>query len=119
MKSLKYFDWLLLIACSSIGLFHLTGVFIKVDNSPWGRHLLFTGICFFIAYAWVKQFKILPWFIGVLFIQQCTTHGVSVVKTFQNEGNIDWKSITILLMLIVLFIRLILFHRPHKKPHAI
>ena len=118
MKPLGYFDWMVLILCSGIGLFHVTGMFISMDISPWWRHLLFAGICFFIGYAWLKQLPILPYFIGVLFLQQCTTHGASIVERFQNERVLDWKSILILLLLLILFIRLILSRRFNRKPLA-
>lgn len=121
MKPLGYFDWIVLIFCSGIGLFHVTGIFISMDISPWWRHLLFGGICFFIGYAWLKRLIILPYFIGALFLQQCTTHGVSIVKTFQNERVFDWKSILILLLLLILLIKSILSHRlnRNRKPLAI
>jgi uncharacterized membrane protein YfcA len=115
MRPLNYFDWFVLSGCLAIALFHITGIFVTFDISPWWRHLLFACICWFIAYAWIKQFAIQPYFIALLFIQQCTTHGVSVIRTWNDQHKIDWKSVVILLLLIILFIRSL----TNKKHHTI
>ena len=89
-------------------LYHIVALFVKVNDSPLWRNLLFTVICLFVAFCLWKRFQ---WFIYVFFllmIQQFYSHGSDLISLWQTQHKIDWISVVVLLILPTIFVFLLL-----------
>jgi hypothetical protein len=89
------------------GTYHFAGVFYKVDESPIWRHLLFVGINIFCVYGFLKRPKCFVFFVALLFIQQCYSHGTYMLNTWIKTKQIHWISVFDLLLLPIGLICLI------------
>jgi len=88
--------------------YHLVALFVKINDSPLWRNLLFVGINLFVAYCLTQRF---PWFIYLfilLMIQQFYSHGSDLINLWHTQHKIDWMSFFVLLILPVIFVFLIL-----------
>jgi hypothetical protein len=97
------------------GAYHLVGVFYKVDESPFWRHLIFVGINIFCVYGFLKRPKYFLYFVALLFIQQCYSHGTDIVNLWHQTKKIDWISVFDLLFLLLGLICLIEDHNWKTK----
>jgi hypothetical protein len=88
--------------------YHLVALFIKINDSPAWRNLLFVVINLFVAYCLIKRFR---WFIFVfvlLMIQQFCSHGSDLLNLWHSQHVIDWMSLLVLLILPTIFVFLLL-----------
>lgn len=89
------------------GTYHFVGVFYKVDESPIWRHLLFVGINIFCVYGFLKRPKYFVFFIALLYVQQCYSHGTYMFNLWIKTKQIHWISAFDLLLLPIGLICLI------------
>ena len=94
------------LACVA-GIYHFIGVFYKVDESPVWRHILFVAINIFCVYGFLKRPKYFTWFVALLFVQQCYSHGTYMVNLGLQTKHIHWISVSDLLLLPIGLICLI------------
>jgi hypothetical protein len=94
------------LACLA-GIYHFVGVFYKVDESPIWRHLLFVGINLLSVYGFLKLPKYFVFFIALLFVQQCYSHGTYLVNLWIKTKQIHWISVFDLFLLLIALICLI------------
>ena len=73
------------------------------DRSPIWRHALFTVIGIIIIYGSLKRPRWFVWFVGVLTLQQWYSHGSYAFRLWRSEHTIHWISITVILLLPVVF----------------
>jgi hypothetical protein len=88
--------------------YHLVALFIKVNDSPVWRNLLFIGINLFVAYCLLKRFRWFIFFFPLLMIQQFYSHGSDLLNMWHAQHKIDWMSLLVLLILPTIFIFLLL-----------
>jgi hypothetical protein len=88
-------------------VYHLTGVFYKVDESPVWRHLLFAGINLFCVYGVLKRPKYFVYLAVLLLVQQYYSHGTYMIKLWVEKKQVHWISVFDLLLLPVGLICLI------------
>ena len=88
-------------------IYHLIGVFYKLDESPTWRHLLFAGVCLFCTYGLLKRPKYYIYFAVLLVIQQYYSHGVHLINEWSVKNQVHWISVFVLLVLPIGLICLI------------
>ena len=92
-------------------LYHLRGIFYPNELTPVWRHALFVFINFICIYGFLKRPKWFTWFVGLLSLQQCYSHGSYAIKLWENEHTIHWISIGVIILLPVALLLLLLENR--------
>ena len=82
-----------------VAIYHLVGLFYKVDESPVMRHFLFVIINIFCIYGFLKRPKYFIGFVSLLFIQQFYSHGTYMLNLWLQTKQIHWISVLVLLIL--------------------
>lgn len=91
--------------------FHLAGLFVPVNEAPWWRHLLFVLIDIACAIGlWVRP-RWFVWPFALLFLQQCSSHGVAFARGIA-QGEVRWLDGGVVLFLLITLIGLVLERRP-------
>lgn len=86
------------------GIYHLVGVFFRINESPGWRHALFVAINIFCVYGFLKRPKYFVYFVALLVVQQFYSHGSYMMNLWIEKGQIHWISVFDLLLLpIALF----------------
>ena len=88
-------------------IYHAAGLFIKINESPIWRHLLFVGINLFCVYGFLKRPKYFVYLFVLLLIQQYYSHGTDLVHLWNDQKQIDWISFFDLLILPIVLICLV------------
>jgi hypothetical protein len=88
-------------------LYHLAGIFYKVNRSPVWRHALFILINIICIYGLLKRPRWFAWFFGALLLQQWYSHGSDIGWHWENEHRIDWISMAVVLLMPAVFILLL------------
>jgi len=88
-------------------LYHLIGVFYKVNNSPVWRHILFIGINIVCVYGLLKRPLWFIFFFLSLLIQQLYSHGGDILWHWQHEHRIDWISVGVVTFMPLIFVLLL------------
>jgi len=82
-------------------IYHLTGVFCKINESPVWRHALFVGINLFCVFGFLKRPNYFIYFFCLLFLQQYYSHGRHLIKLWHAQHAIHWISLFVLIALPV------------------
>ena len=98
-----------------IALYHLTGVFYKINDSPRWRHGLFVCINLFCIYCLLKRPKYFLFLFCILLVQQYYSHGSHLVKQWRTQHTIHWISVFALALLPVALVCLIEDYREKNK----
>jgi len=95
-------------------LYHLTRVFYTMDASPRWRHIVFVIINLFCVYGVLKRPAWFTWLLGVLLVQQYYSHGLFLLKMWNEQQKIDWISVADLILLPIVLVCLIEDRRSQK-----
>ena len=98
-----------------VAVYHLVGVFYKVNDSPVWRHLLFVAINLFCVYGILKRPGYFVYLVALLLVQQYYSHGISLVKMWMEKKQVDWISLLVLLLLPIIFICLVEDHKMKRN----
>jgi hypothetical protein len=88
-------------------IYHLVGAFVKINELPVWRHLLFAGINLFCVYGFLKRPKYFIYLLALLMVQQYYSHGTTLIQLWNEKKEIDWISVFDLLILPIALICLI------------
>lgn len=102
---LSFFDRTVLVLGIATALYHLAGIFYPVDLSPAWRHAVFVFVALFSVWAWIKRPFYLHWFLLLLFIQQCYSHGGAAIGKWNTFHRIAWLDITVLIIVAILLFK--------------
>ena len=83
------------------GIYHLVGVFYKINESPVWRHVIFAAINIFCVYGFLKRPKYFVYFVAILLVQQFYSHGSYIINLWLEKGQIHWISVFDLLLLSI------------------
>jgi hypothetical protein len=100
-KTLTYFFSIFFLVAA---IFHMVGVFYKINDSPPLRHLFFVFINLFCIFGLIKRPKFFIYFLGILLIQQFYSHGSDIITNYSTFHKIDWISILDISFLFCFFI---------------
>lgn len=89
-------------------LYHLIGIFYPVNTSPWWRHVIFIFVSLFWVYGFSKRPNYFVYFFTLLVAQQLYSHGTNMFIQWTTYSKIDWISIFLLPMLVILVVALYL-----------
>jgi len=84
-------------------VYHLSAVFLRINESPVWRNLLFTAINLFTAYGLLKRPSWFIYLFTVLVIQQFYSHGLDLLNRWNLHHKIDWISLAVLVIMPVIF----------------
>jgi len=104
-KSVLFKVFAALFAITSI--YHMAGLFVRINDSPIWRHLLFVDINLFCVYGFLKRPKYFVYLFALLLIQQYYSHGTALVQLWLDKKEIDWISVFDLIILPVALICLV------------
>ena len=100
-KTRQVYFKLFAVFCFITAIYHLVGIFYKLNDAPPLRHLLFVGINLFCAYGILKR----PWYFvylfAVLLVQQYYSHGGSIISMWAEKKQVDWLSVAVLIALSI------------------
>ncbi|MEI9808636.1 MAG: hypothetical protein WDO16_12675 [Bacteroidota bacterium] len=88
-------------------LYHIAGIFYKVNDSPVWRHSLFIFINLICTYGLLKRPAWFVWFFLLLLLQQLYSHGSDIIRSWKNDHPIDWISIVVVILMPLAFILLL------------
>ncbi len=97
----------MIIFCLVASVYHLTGVFFKINSSPVYRHLIFVFINLIGVYGFSKRPKYFIYFYCLLIIQQYYSHGQFLLKIWHSYHHVNWISLIVLILLPVGLIAMI------------
>lgn len=92
------------VLASMTAIYHLLGLFYKVDESPIWRHLVFVVINLFCIYGILERPKYFVYLVALLLIQQYYSHGTYLINLWNSKKQIHWISIIDLLLLPIALI---------------
>ncbi|MBX9782975.1 MAG: hypothetical protein K2X48_06765 [Chitinophagaceae bacterium] len=95
--------------------FHISGVFVKLDESSPVRHGAFILINLFCIVGLWKRPRWFIYFFILLTVQQLYSHGARIIRYFE-EGRTDWISVA-LLMVLLTTVLLLFIERWDKSKH--
>lgn len=113
-KAREVYFKLFALFCFITALYHVVGVFYKINDAPPLRHLLFVGVNLFCAYGILKRPTYFVYAFGVLLVQQYYSHGGSVVHTWVEKNQVDWLSVVVLIALTVAMVCIVQDAREKK-----
>jgi len=96
-------------------LYHLIGIFYKINASSSGRHALFICINLFLVYGFLKRPKYFVFVFFILLLQQLYSHGSFLINHFRESGKIDWISVFILVGLPIIFACLVADYKSKSR----
>ena len=96
-KALLYTAFALLALIA--GAYHFINLFYHFDKSPAWRHLLFVVVSLFCCYGFLRRPKYFILFFVFLSFQQSYSHGSYLVSRWQKQHQLDWISLSILIIL--------------------
>jgi hypothetical protein len=80
-------------------IYHLIGIFYKINNSPVWRHVIFVVVNLFCIYGFLKRPKYFIYFFCVLTLQQYNSHGSHLIRLYTLEHKIHWISLFVIILL--------------------
>ncbi len=99
---------LLQIAFTIAAIYHLVGLFYRVDTAPVTRHAIFVVSDLLCAYGFVKRPKYFVFFFMAFTIQQYNAHGQYLIHMWLNEERIHLVSILVLILMPIGLICLVM-----------
>jgi hypothetical protein len=95
-------------------IYHFTGIFYKINNSPVWRHAIFVFVNLFCIYGFLKRPKYFIYFYIVLLIQQFYSHGQYLIQLWELEHKVHWISIGVLVLMPIGLICLLADFKTNK-----
>lgn len=80
-------------------IYHLTGIFFKIDNANPSRHIVFLIISLLCIYGFLKRPKLYIYFFVAISIQQYYSHGSYFLNLWNTKREIHWISLAIFILL--------------------
>lgn len=96
---------------SVAAIFHFVGIFYKVNDAPFWRHVLFVAIDVFCVYGLLRRPKYFVYLFGLFLLQQYYSHGSYLINMWTEKKQLHWISIFILLLLPIILMNLIAEHK--------
>lgn len=99
-------------------LAYFTNTYLNIfgaDKSPAWRHTLFICSAIICIYGLIKRPAWFVYFFGLLTLQQLYSHGSYAINLWQNEHQVHWISIAVIVFMPILFILLLTDQRSKKK----
>jgi len=93
-----FFYWLAFISFAA-SIYHFSGIFFEIDDSPVWFHCIFVAVNILGIYGFLKRPKIYFYFFIFLIIQQYFYHGQDLTELWKAEQKIHWISLLTLLIL--------------------
>lgn len=93
----SYIKFLALVIFAA-ALYHLVGVFHKVNEAPVARHIVFVFVDLFCVYGLLYRPKYFFYLFLLLTAQQYYTHGGQFISSLALEGEVHWISLAILFL---------------------
>jgi len=100
---------------SIAALYHLTGVFHTIDGTPVWRHVLFFIINLFCVYGVIKRPLYFTWFFAILLVQQYYSHGLYLLKVWDEQQRVHWISVFDLVLLPIVLVCLVEDRKGSRK----
>jgi hypothetical protein len=95
-------------------IYHFTGIFYKVNNSPVWRHTIFVVVDVFCIYGFLKRPRFFFFFYCILIIQQYYSHGLHLIHSWNLEHQIHWISFAVVVLMPIGFICLLAEYKIKK-----
>ena len=92
----------------AFGVYHLIGIFYKIDVSPAVRHGIFFALSIYGIYGVLKRPTYFVYLFPILVGQQLYSHGTDFVNMWTTSHRIDFISLFVILYMPTLYIFLIL-----------
>lgn len=92
---------------SVAALYHLVGIFFKINDASIFRHVLFVVIDIYCVYGFLYRHNLFIIFLSILTIQQIYTHGLHLFVTWDFEQKIHWISVAVLILMPLGMIKVI------------
>lgn len=89
-------------------VYHVVGLFVRVNDASPIRHLVFVLVTGVMAYLMLKRPRVLPYLFAVLLIQQLYSHGKDVYLAWTQQGRIDWIGVGVVLIMPSIFLSILL-----------
>jgi hypothetical protein len=96
-------------------IYHLVGLFIHVNDSPFWRNLLFVVINSFVAWGLLKRPSYFIYLFILLMIQQIYSHGSDLINLWNDHHKLDWLSLLVIVILPVMLVFLIIDRKGKLK----
>ena len=90
---------LLQIALTIAAIYHLAGLFYRVDAAPVTRHAIFVVSDLLCVYGFVKRPRYFVFFFTAFTVQQYYSHGQHLSNMWVNEERIHWVSVLVLTLM--------------------
>ena len=98
----------------STAVYHIVGIFVKINEASPARHFVFVLITGLMAYLMIKRPRFLPYLFAVLLTQQLYSHGKDVYIAWTQQGQIDWIGLGVVLIMPCIFISILLDAKARK-----
>jgi hypothetical protein len=112
IKRIIFFAFAILSIMAAI--YHLIGIFYKINDSPIWRHSLFVIINLFCVFGFIKRPRYFIYIYVVLIIQQYYSHGQHLIKLWDLEHKIHWISLFVLILLPIGLICLLTDYKTNR-----
>ena len=106
------------IASFAALLFHLKGIFYPSVETPAWRHVVFIAVNSICIYGVIKRPGWFIWFVGLLTLQQCYSHGSYAIELWQKQHSVHWVSVCVVIFMPVLFVLLLIDRKFKLKDSA-
>jgi hypothetical protein len=81
-------------------VFHAIGLFHPLNGSPPWRHGLFIVVDFSCTYGFLRRPRWFVWFFSALALQQCYSHGQSLLRE-PAAGHASWLDLGVVLFMLL------------------
>ncbi|HEY4786321.1 MAG TPA: hypothetical protein VIH57_09730 [Bacteroidales bacterium] len=92
----------------AFGIYHLIGIFYKIDMSPAWRHGFFFALSIFGIYGVLKRPRYFVFLFPIIVGQQLYSHGTDFINYWTLNHRIDWLSLFVLVFMPTLYALLVM-----------
>lgn len=107
IQSRKKVFWLLRISLTIAALYHLTGLFYKVNDATVLRHAVFVTLDSFCVYGFFKRPRYFVFCFAAFTLHQYLNHGTYLIDWWISKQEIHWISFFVLAVLPIGLVGLI------------
>jgi hypothetical protein len=99
IQSRKRVFLLLRISLSIAALYHLTGIFYKVNDATVLRHAVFVALDSFCVYGFFKRPRYFVFCFAAFTLHQYVNHGTYLINVWIGKHEIHWISVFVLALI--------------------
>jgi len=103
----KKIFWYFSIVIVIFGIYHLIGIFYKINDSPPLRHFIFFVLSVFGVYGVLKRPRYFVHLFPILVGQQLYSHGGDFINYWNTYHRLDWISLFVIVFLPTLYVFLV------------